>query len=291
MDSRRHPADEPARAPMLRRVTHLLGWKVTTAEGDVGSLDDLSFDDESWTVRYVVVDVGSWLQRRSVLLSPLSIERFDPAAERLVTRLTKSAIERSPDIDTARPVSRQHESDLLLYYGYAMPYYWEGPYRWGGTAAPMAEAMRAAPPDQRNPIDDNPHLRSVRAVRGYGIRATDGDLGHVEDFLVDEESWAIRYLIVDPRNWWPGAHVLMAVDWITDVDWRDSVVAVKVTREAVRNAPEFRPAEPLDRDYESRLHGHYGAIPYWELGTEAWRLERRGPTTPTAEDVRRGRAA
>ena len=108
-------------------------------------------------------------------------------------------------------------------------------------------------------------------VRGHGILATDGELGHVEDFLVEEDSFAIRYLIVDPINWWPGKHVLISPEWIKAVNWGEATVEVTVSKDAVRNAPEFDPAGPLDRDYETRYHHSFGRSGYWERPDEEWR--------------------
>ena len=66
---------------------------------------------------------------------------------------------------------------------------------------------------------NDPHLRSSAAVTGYHIQATDGDIGHVEDFLLDDRSWTIRFMVVDTTNWWAGEKVLIAPAWIERVDW------------------------------------------------------------------------
>lgn len=279
--------DEVAAAPMLRRFDDLKGYTLAASDGDIGSVDDLYFDDHSWTVRHLVVDTGRWLSGRKVLISPASVVRFEPTARAIVTRLTRAQVEGSPHVDTAMPVSRQHEFALSRYYG-TTPY-WTGPMRWGPGPYPVpigptaaglpvgvgqqphapAVAEELAARERENA---DPHLRSARAVAGYGIRATDGDLGHVEDFLVDEAAWAIRYLIVDPRSWWPGPHVLLSTEWITGVSWDDSVVEVDVSREAVRGAPEYDTSGAVDREWESRTHAHYRRPGYWTRGPELWRL-------------------
>jgi uncharacterized protein YrrD len=266
----------PAAAPMLRRTSDLMTYTLGARDGDIGTLRDVYFDDQSWTVRHLVVDTGGWLSGRQVLIPPRAIVALEPANARLRTQLTKRQVEESPAVDTARPVSRQYEADLYRHYGY--PYYWAGPYRWGPIVSPEAaippawdtaavERASAGPPG-------DPHLRSVRAVSGYGIRASDGELGHVEDFLVDEAGWAIRYIIVDPRNWWPGNHVLVSTEWILAVHWNEATVEVNLSKEAVRHAPEFDPAGSLDRDYEAHYHGYYGRPGYWERAPEAWMLYR-----------------
>jgi hypothetical protein len=271
---------------MLRRVRDLQSFTIGATDGDIGKVDDIYFEDTSWTVRHLVIDAGGWLVGRQVLISPRAIQKVDPLGQRLVTNLTKQQVENSPGLDTARPVSRQYETSLYDYYGY--PYYWAGPYRWGMSAYPYsAPYPSAAPYPPGTSAADRPAvveelaareegadsgLRSARAVSGYGIQARDGTLGHVEDYLVDDGVWAIRYLIVDPRNWWPGAHVLVSTEWITAIHWNDSTVEVNVTKEAVRNAPPYDPTSGVGREYETLYHRHHGRRGYWERHPEAWRM-------------------
>ena len=272
------PFDAPPAAPMLRRAHDLRKYTIGAVDGDIGTVEDMYFDDVSWTVRYLVVDTGSWLLGRKVLLSPAAVRGSDMAARQVRTDLTRRQVQESPSIDTQKPVSRQHEMDFLSYYGYEP--YWAGPYRWGpytdpypiDVPPPMSTGPRqGSVPEEiaaREREHRDEHLHSARAVTGYGLRATDGDLGHVEDFLVDERDWAIRYLIVDPRNWWPGPHVLIGTDWISGVSWNDATVEVNVSRETVRNAPRWDPSGPFGRDAEARLYGHYGRPGYWDRPPE-----------------------
>jgi hypothetical protein len=269
--------DDTAGAPMLRRFTDLRRYTIGASDGDLGSVEDAYFDDQLWTVRYLVVDTGTWLSSRKVLVSPAAVEALDDVGGRVQTRLTRAQVEESPSIDTARPVSRQHETALAAHYGQGP--YWMGPYRWGpysypypllqaGVLPPIAESPYenrvAEELAAREQASQDPSLRSARAVAGYALGATDGELGHVEDFLIDAHDWAIRYLVVDPRSWWPGPHVLIGVDWIRGVSWNDSVVEVAVGREAVRNAPRYDPARPLDRREEAQLYAHHGRRGYWD---------------------------
>jgi sporulation protein YlmC with PRC-barrel domain len=273
-------AGGPASEPMLRRVKDLQHYAIGASDGDVGKVDDIYFDDQSWTVRYVVVDTSGWLLDRHVLISPRAIQKVDPLGQRLVTNLTKAQVEGSPEPGRHRPVSRQYEIDLYDYYGY--PYYWAGPYRWGAVAYPYAvpSGVGSVPGGRavakeaatRARESNDPQLRSARDVSGHAIEATDGQLGHVEDYLIDDEVWAVRYLIVDPRNWWPGAHVLVSTEWITAVHWNDGTVEVNVSKQAVRDAPTYDPSVGIGRDEEIRYHRHHGRPGYWERHPESWRL-------------------
>ena len=236
---------------MLRTASHLKGTSIAATDGEIGSVQDLYFDDHSWTIRYLVVDTGTWLPGRQVLISPRSI-------------MTKSQVENSPSTDVDKPVERQYEEEYSQYYGY--PYYWTGPYRWGATPYPGEGVLAVPEPAVAMPPrgGGDPSLRSTRNVTGYYIEATDGDIGHVDDFIVDTTAWAIRYMLVDTRNWWPGRKVLVSPEWINEVSWPDSRVYVDMSKEAIKSAPEYDPNQPVARDYETRLFGHHNRRVYWD---------------------------
>jgi sporulation protein YlmC with PRC-barrel domain len=253
---------------MLRKLKDLRGYLIHATDGFIGTVSDFYFDDEDWGVRYLVVDTGSWLVGRKVLISPLAIGPPDWMTRVLPVSLTKAQVERSPDIDTRKPVSRQHEAEYFRYYGY--PYYWGGAGLWGMGAYPgslttqgRVEEDLKAHAIHVTPIPDDCHLRSSNAVIGHHIKATDGDIGHLDDLLVDDYTWAIRYLIVDTSNWWGGHHVLVAPKWITDVSWPEAKVSVDLTRQAVKDAPPYDSATQVDRQREQGLYEHYGRPGYW----------------------------
>jgi len=240
----------------------LSGLKLAASDGDIGSVSDLYFDDRSWTVRYLVVDTGTWLPGRRVLISPISL-RASADESAVEVSLTKEQVEASPSVDSDKPVDRQYEEQFSQHYGY--PYYWTGPYRWGASALPGDVALAGVPIADLPVVEGgDPRLRSAADVMSYYIEAVDGDIGHVEDFLVDGREWAIRYMVIDTRNWWPGKKVLVSPAWINEVSWPDSRVYVDLTREGVKSAPEYDPDHPLEREYESRLFQHYGRTRYWE---------------------------
>lgn len=244
---------------MLWRTPELIGYGIQAANGSIGSVGDLLFDDESWTVRWAVVDTGTWLPGRQVLLPPSTLGRPDPTLQRFPVDLTRQKVKDSPDAGTDRPVSRRMEADLYGYYGWA-PYWTAGPgyVPPAGVGGPGLGRAHVPP----EPTGDT-HLRSTNEVTGYYIRATDGNIGHAEEFLVEDGSWAIRYMVVDTRNWWPGKAVLIAPQWIREVSWGDRRVFVDLTRQQVKDSPEYDPTVPLHRAYEERLHRHYDRPFYW----------------------------
>jgi hypothetical protein len=264
---------------MLRSlVNDLQEFTIHATDGDIGRVDHFLFDDQQWTVRYVVVDTGKWLPGRRVLISPRAVGRVDTGDRTLRLDLTREKVRDSPDIDTDKPVSRQKEEELHTYYGY--PEYWGylgGPGAWAawshppnavapplrdpGTGAPPPAAHPDAAPEGRTSAD--PHLRSSKEVAGYTIHARDGEIGHVSDFVVDEDAWRIRYLVVKTGGWIGGRHVLVSPDWVTGIEWERSRVALDVTRERVEQAPEYDGSRALDREAEEAMHQHYQRAPYW----------------------------
>jgi PRC-barrel domain len=255
---------------MLRSMANdLRGLTVGATDGDIGTVEEFYFDDTSFTVRHLVVDTGGWLSGRKVLISPMALREVHWGGKRIKAALTKAQVENSPPIDTDKPVSRQHEIEYYGHYGY--PYYWAGPYLWGALLYPFPLSDRATSLEKERHWDwagkgGDPHLRSSAVVTGYHIAATDGDIGHVEDFLFDDTTWALRYMVVDTRNWWPGKRVLVSPEWVERVDWSNSKVHVGVTREQIKKSPEYDPSSSVERDYETRLHDHYGRPSYWTGG-------------------------
>ncbi len=245
---------------MLRSAKGLRGYTVRASDGPIGKVHDVYFDDSTWTARYLVVDTGGWLSGRQVLLSPASCGVPDSEQKLVPVALTREQVENSPPVEADRPVSRQHEIELAAYYGW--PDYWIGDPGFGPGAVYVPASAGAAEAAQRTKGD--PHLRSTREVQGYHIQAPDGEIGHVEDFLIEDGAWAIRYLVVDTRNWLPGKRVLIAPQWVKEVNWAEMKVLVEVPRAAIRHSPAYDPSAPVTRDYESKLHEHYGRSKYWE---------------------------
>lgn len=262
---------------MLRTLDELEGCTIRATDGDVGRVKDLYFDDKSWVVRYLVVETGTWLANRKVLISPISIGQSDWLDDIIPVMITKDQVKHSPNIDTHKPVSRQHETDYLAYYGY--PDYWGGADAWGEGAFPSGlasgsrseqDAFRVARESKHshdemvNRPKQDPHLRSSDAVASYHVHARNGDIGHVEGLLVDVHTWAVRYIVVNTSNWWMGNQVALPANVIESVNWLDATVTLSLTREAVKAAPRYDAKARLDRRQEISIYKHYGHPGYWE---------------------------
>jgi uncharacterized protein YrrD len=255
---------------MLRNVEELYGYNVQATDGDIGMVHEFYFDDKFWTIRYLVVDTGGWLSGRRVLISPAALDKPNWGKEMLSVSITKEQVENSPSIDTDKPVSRQHEKELHEYYKW--PLYWgidpyaaeAGSIAYARYLAEREEKMKEAAKEQKQEEEEgDSHLRSTREVKGYHIHAKDGEIGHVEDFILDDEGWIIRYIVVDTRNWLPGKKVLVSPEWVERVSWSESEVYVDLLREVIKKSPEFDPSAPINRDYEENLYDYYGRPKYW----------------------------
>jgi hypothetical protein len=246
---------------MLHKVKTLKGYSLNSLDGEIGAVKEFYFDDKHWTIRYLVADTGKWLAGRQVLISPYALVEAIEEERHITVNLTKKQIEDSPSLDSDKPISRQFEEAYNGYYGW--PMYCGGPYMWGTYPYPVVrdrELMSEATQDEKA---WDPHLRSTLEVNAYHIQASDGEIGHVEDFIIDDETWAIRYLIIDTRNWWPGKKALVSPQWIEQVSWEESKVFINLTREAIKQSPEYTENSLLTREYETRLHIHYDREGYW----------------------------
>ena len=245
---------------MLHKVKTLEGYKLDSLDGEIGHVQGFYFDDRHWTIRYLVADTGNWLPGRQVLISPYALVAAIEVEKHVAVDLTKKQIENSPSLNSDKPVSRQFEESYYEHYGW--PTYWGGTAMWGYSPYIIRDREQWSKSSLMEKAWD-PHLRSTRDVSGYFIQAADGEIGHVEDFVIDDETWAIRYLIVATRNWWPGKKVLISPQWIERVSWTESKVFIKLTREAIKHSPEFTEESLITRDYEAGLYRHYNLHSYW----------------------------
>jgi PRC-barrel domain len=228
-------------------------------DGEIGTVEEFYFDDQYWTIRYLVADTGNWLTGRQVLISPYALVGVASEKQNITVNLTKKQIEDSPPLNNDKPVSRQFEEAYYGYYGW--PIYWSGPLMGPDPYIALDREKQRESTERAKAWDA--HLRSTRDVSGHHIQATEGEIGHVEDFIIDDETWAIRYLVIDTRNWWPGKKVLVSPQWIERVSWSESKVFVNLSCEAIKQSPEYSEVSLLNREYEARLHRHYDRQGYW----------------------------
>jgi hypothetical protein len=231
---------------MLQSLKQLYGNMLGAPDGDIGAVKDFYFDDQNRAVRYVVADTGKWLAERQVLISPQAFKSSHPTGKVMPVKLTRKQIEDSPAIATHKPVSRQNEEEYHRYYGW--PYYWEGDGLWGGMRGfPILEAppkfSPGQPPGEIGPKAESPdaHLRSTQAVTGYHVQATDGIVGHVFDFMMDDKSWAIDQLVVKTGHRFTGREVRIPMSQVERISYAESTVHVKLAKEAVEKSPEHLP--------------------------------------------------
>ena len=249
------------RIAMLIKAKTLKGYKLESIDGGIGKAREFYFDDRHWTIRYLVADTGSWLTGRQVLISPFAVLDVNEEEQRISINLTRKQIEDSPSLNSDKPVSRQFED---AYYGhYGWPMYSDGSYMWGA----YPDIVRDCEKWRKSASGENacdPYLRSTHEVIGYHIQAADGEIGHIEDYIIDNETWAIRYLIIDTRNWWPGKKVLVSPQWIKRISWSDCKVFVDISTDLIQESPEYTEESLLTRDYENILHVHYNSKGYWD---------------------------
>ena len=242
---------------MLRSVKQLCKDKLGASDGEIGHVNDFYFDDQNWVVRYLVTDTGSQMPGRLVLISPYAFGNLYQGGKILLVNLTRQQIEKSPSIESHKPVSRQYEEKYHRYYGW--PFYWQGGQLWGMSAFPvMSPPPRRASDEQSTTKGEkqeygDPHLRSAKAVIGYHIQATDKMIGCVTDFVMDDKNWTIQHVVVDTRNWLSGKKVMISPSQINRISWDESMVYVDLTKEAILAAPVFDSASFGIAEHDPRM--------------------------------------
>lgn len=264
---------------MLRSTHDLENYTIAASDGEVGKIKDFLFDDLAWVIRYFVVETGTWLSSREVLISPIAMQKPNWLDKTLPVSITKEQVKNSPDINSNKPVSRQHEIEYMSYYNYF--YYWNGAGLWGGGLYPFLlypgydnfpyakKGTHSAPLTQKSATNgdtqkEDTNLRSCNAVIGYHIHAKDGSIGHVSGALIEESTWALRYLIVNTSNWFGGHKVPISPEWIDEVKWLDQSVSVNLNRQIIKDAPNYLTNEQLTHQQEIEVYQHYGLSGYWE---------------------------
>ena len=237
---------------MKHSLNNLVDYIVKASDGDVGKTEQFYFDDLLWRIRYMSVRTGQWLPNRSVLISMAALGKPDWGKKVFPVDLTKTQVSSSPQISIEEPVSRQHEVELHEHY--AWPFYWGEFYIPIKYEADAVKSKEENPPSEMNKCD--PHLHSTDEVMECRIHTTDGNIGHVEDFLVDDETWTIRYLVVNTRSWLPGRRVLVAPRWIKSVNWIDKELFVDLSKDAIKKCPKFDSSKPLSLEYEDEMLSH-----------------------------------
>ena len=250
---------------MLWDASAINGYAIEASDGRLGTVTDLLFEDVGWVVRWLVVDTGNWLPDRKVLLPLSALGQPDRALRHFPIKLTMQQVKDSPDVDTDLPVSRQIEAQVHDYFGWDP--YWSGsfPAMSNAMATPLVAPLYESQSTQHDLAgadaqthEGDPHLRSMAAITGYHIHATDGEIGHVEDFLVDDAGWNIRYIKIDTKNWWPGERVLISPLSVREIDWGGKLVHINVDRQQIKDAPPYDPSITVDGAYEEKFLTYYG---------------------------------
>lgn len=249
---------------MLNKVKEIKNYKINCLDGEIGKVKDFYFEDQNWTVKYLIVNMGNWLIGRQVLISPRSIVSVNKEVETISVNLSKEQVENSPLLESDKPVSLQYQEQFYGYYQY--PLYATG-MQDGSTlnVIPIETEKELILQKAEEARDWDPNLRSINVVNGYTIQALDNRLGHVDDFIIDIDSWKIRYLLIDTKVWLPGRKILIAPGWIDHVSWDESKVFVKLTTDEIKASPDFSEEAILNRDYETKMYEHYKRDAYWNV--------------------------
>jgi len=251
---------------MLWNASSLKGFDISGTDGELGKVSDLLFDDQSWTTKWLVVHTGSWLFGRKVLLPLASLGKPDRDSRHVAVRMTQQQIKDSPKVDTDLPVSQHIEAHVYNYYD-------QNPF-WRSGFSPMGVppegttifAPRTAMIDDPRydnstdalPDDGDSSLRSVTEIIGYHMEATDGPIGHIEDFILDDNGWQIKYITLDTKNWLPGQRVVISPHSIRDIDWINRSIYLTIDRAKIKSSPPYDPNMTEDGPFNDQFQKYFG---------------------------------
>lgn len=242
---------------MLLAISALKGRAIEASDGKIGSVSDLLLEDNTWRIRWLVDDTGTWLVERKVLISPLAIQRAGLDHNTVGVNLTKAQVEGSPEISSDEPVSRRTEHDLYIYYGWN-PYWSTGDIGSLGSPFPSYAAALVSQADGHSSLQKgDPHLRSSTEMLGYHIQAADGEIGHLANLVIDDSDWQVQYLIISDRNWLPGKHLLILPETVREISWAEGMIRIDLNTDQVEASPPWNQADLIDPKYQEKIHGHF----------------------------------
>jgi hypothetical protein len=253
---------------MLWNVSVIKGYAVAGSNGPLGTASDFLFDDASWKMRWLIVDTGDRCSDRQALVPASVLDRPDPALRCFSVNLTVQEAKNCQSPDQDLPVSRQGGRDLHAYYGWE-PYLagscFEGAIAAKFVPRPYCAEMRLRDRETATPPKKfgDPHLRSVEEIIGYHVHATDGEIGHVEDFLAEESGWDIRSVKVSTKSWISRTSVLVSPVSVTMIDWIERLVFLDIDRQKVKLSTPYDPRTTVDGRYAA------SALPYYD---DRWSL-------------------
>lgn len=256
---------------MLEKTQKLYGYTIKAEDGEAGEVVSMLFDDRDWSINYLVVDTGSWLAGRRVLLSTEAVKQVSWKNDLVISDVTKKKIKDSPTINLDKPISEQELAELHRYYGWASfrPGILPGaPVAVPGTALPISQTIEYQITDEsrgeEHPREEmERHLRSSREVGSYRVDAEEETIGFVEDLLFETDDWTIRYFVVDAGGVLEQDRILLSRDWVRSLDWLKRDIDMAITIDAVKDAPEFGKGKSYRKEDEQVLYEHYGKDLYW----------------------------
>jgi uncharacterized protein YrrD len=247
---------------MLRSIQDLLACSVTCPDGDLGKIDQIYFDVHSRRVRYLVIDTSAWGYGQKIWVPPCCVHQIDFSSKVVRLNLVQQKMLASPAIDMQGPISRLQEGKLVNYYG-CKPY-WEETHAQCASRYPSGAINSTAGGEPEghermtlhtNAVNSSVHLLSTRQASGYTIEAVDGPIGHIRDFVFEDETWMIRYLTIDTHEWWQSeTEVLLSTESIDSIESAGFTISTTLGRDAIQNSPVYLDYVPLRRMDETQLH-------------------------------------
>lgn len=242
---------------MIVGLKSFLNFTIGAVDGEIGTIKEMFFDDRSWTVRYIVAETGRWLPGRIVLLPPQTLTHLDWDDAVYQTRMSMEQIKKSPRVDSKPPV---HVQEQVKSEDQSLKNYWFG-IAGAGVLMPSPHVIKSEQERQESQLQDfDDHLRSSNEVTGYHIHAKDGEIGRVDDFILNTTTWKIESLIMETGSWLSKRKLMLSPSQITDISYPTARIIVDATVEQIRHNTEFDDRSPINVVYEKNLRDYYGRL-------------------------------
>ena len=223
---------------MLVKASVVRQCQATRGDTSIGDVVDMYFDEAGWRSCYLVIETGSLFSGKRSLVPLSYLERADWIARRLALRITEAGLQSVGCNDLDKNVASQLEKHGAGYVAWPPP-----------AHKPEGSTAQVPLGDPNDPGTDDvgkPLLRSAKEVVGYAIEATDGPCGHIDDLLIDDATWRIEFLLVNPRNFLPGTPRAVPAPWVEACDWLSHSMRMNVDRDRIRECPTYETSSTVD---------------------------------------------
>jgi sporulation protein YlmC with PRC-barrel domain len=244
---------------MLRSCKSLEGYSLNASDGEIGHLKTIHFNDEDWSVKYLVVDIGSFWNEKKVLVLPNASYQFSWIEQNISVKLTRNQIKEALPYSSDLPVSDQHE--LINKLNFKSLYLIEP---WSGSFLPLWFPDLKAGQALQNIVQEigDKDLRCAKTITGYQVVLKDKEFGKVEDFILDCNEWIIRDIVIDANHILHSNKKIIPVSKIKVFDTDNQKIELELSSHELLDYTDYNEHQAVNREYVIKFYDYYGRLKY-----------------------------